>query len=99
MLLKSPNSLLGKADSEHKKRPRESRGRLPYRKNRSLRSLLFDYLGLRGRNRDLARFHRLGHLADEVDMQHAVDEGGTRNLDMVGEAEALLERAPGDAAV
>jgi len=31
-------------------------------------------------------------------MQHAVDEGGTRDLDMVGEAEALLERALGDAA-
>jgi urease accessory protein len=82
-----------------KKRPQEAWGRFLYQSAGRLGSLLFGGLELRGGDRDLARFHRLGHLTDEVDMQHAVDEGRIRDLDMVGEAEALLERAAGDAAV
>src|SRR5260370_7389647 len=60
---------------------------------------LFDHLRLAPADLDLARLGRLGHLVDEVDMQHAVDQAGANDLDVVGEAEAPLERAPGDAAV
>src|SRR5271155_4964154 len=61
--------------------------------------LLLDQPGLAAADLDLARLHRLRHLVDKVDMQHAVVEAGADDLDMVGEAEAALESPPGDAAV
>ena len=43
--------------------------------------------------------HRLGNLAHEVDVQHAVLEVGTLHLDVVGEAELPTEGAGRDALV
>src|SRR5205823_1759678 len=66
-----------------------------------LRGLLFDRLRLRGGRRDLdgARLQRLGHLADQFDMQQPVVEAGADHLDGLGQLEAPLEGAPGDAAM
>src|SRR6266852_6289165 len=65
-----------------------------------LRRLLLDRLRLRaGGDLDRPRLHRLGDLADQLDMQHAVVEAGADHLDGVGELEAALEGAAGDAAV
>src|SRR5258708_9853177 len=62
--------------------------------------LLLDRLRLRaGGDGDRPRLHRLGDLADQLDMQHAVIEAGADHLDGVGELEAALEGAAGDAAV
>ena len=64
-----------------------------------LGGLLLDHLRaarLAAVDRDRARLHRLGHLAHQVDMQQAVIEAGALDLDMVGQAEAPLEGAPGD---
>ena len=48
---------------------------------------------------DLARLHRLGHLALQLDVEQAVRELGTDDLDVVGELEAMLEGALRDAAM
>ena len=48
---------------------------------------------------DPARLHLLGHLAHQLDRQQPISDAGTRHLDVVGELEAALERAGGDAAV
>jgi hypothetical protein len=48
---------------------------------------------------DLAGLRLLRHLADQVDMEQAVVEARAIDLHVVGEAEAALEGAPGDAAV
>ena len=53
----------------------------------------------RAADTDLARLHRLGDLADQVDQQQAVLQVGALDLDMVGKPEAPLERAGGDAAI
>ena len=50
-------------------------------------------------DRDLAGLHRLGDLADEIDVEEAVLEARAGHLDMVGELEAALEGARGDAAI
>ena len=51
------------------------------------------------RDLDLAGLRGLGDLADEVDMEEAVLEARALHLDMVGELEAALEGARGDAAI
>src|SRR5260370_21318081 len=56
-------------------------------------------LRLSGADLDLARLRCLGDLVDQIDMQHAVDKAGAHDLDVVGEAEAPLERAPRDTAM
>ena len=61
--------------------------------------LLLDHPRLAGTDLDLAWLSLLGHLVHKIDMQHAVHQGGADDLDMVGEAKAPLERAPGDPAV
>src|SRR4051812_47781402 len=65
--------------------------------------LLLEHLGLlrrgAGRDADRARLRRLGHLAGELDMEQAVVEAGADDLDVVGELEAALEGAAGDAAI
>ena len=48
---------------------------------------------------DLARLHRLGDLAHQLNRQEAVPKVGTAHLDVVGQREAALERAVSDAAV
>ena len=48
---------------------------------------------------DPARLHRLGQHALERDAEQAVLEAGLARFDEVGELEAPLERAGGDAAV
>ena len=50
-------------------------------------------------DRDRARLHRLGNLADEIDVEEAVLKARALHLDMVGELEAALEGARGDAAI
>src|SRR4051812_40366837 len=72
-----------------------------------LRGLLLrsDLLGLALRqsggvaDRDLARLHFFGQLALELDGQEAVLQLGPRHLHVVGELEAALEPAGGDAAI
>ena len=51
------------------------------------------------RDLDLAGLGGLGDLADEVDMEEAVLQARALHLDMVGELEAALEGARGDAAI
>src|SRR5690606_15658519 len=53
----------------------------------------------RGRNRDAARLQLLRHAPHEIDVQQAVAELGAFHLDMVGELEAALEGAAGNAAI
>jgi hypothetical protein len=48
---------------------------------------------------DAARLEALRDIAHEVDVEQAVLEAGALDLDVVGELEAALERAGGDAAV
>ena len=48
---------------------------------------------------DAARFQRLGDLAHQIDVQHAVLMVGTLDADMVGQREAALKGAGGDAAM
>ena len=59
--------------------------------------LLLEHLRLAAADLDLARLRFLGHLVNEVDMQHAIVEAGADDLDVVGEAEAPFECAAGDA--
>ena len=59
---------------------------------------MLDRLGL-GADLDLPRLEGLGHLADEVDLEQAVDQPRAVDTDVVGELEAALEGAAGDAAV
>jgi hypothetical protein len=48
---------------------------------------------------DRPRLHRLGDLADQLDMEEAVIEAGADHLDRLGELEAALEGAARNAAV
>ena len=48
---------------------------------------------------DFPRLHRLGDLADQLDGEQAVLQVGAAHLNMVGQREAPLERARGDAAI
>src|SRR5438132_893644 len=48
---------------------------------------------------DLLRLHRFGDFADEVDRKQPVADVRALDLDVVGEREAPLERAVGDAAI
>src|SRR5882724_896356 len=64
--------------------------------------LAFDHgrLGRRlGLDLDAAGLHGLRHLTRQVDMQQAVHQAGAGDLDVVGQLEAPLEGAPGDAAM
>ena len=61
------------------------------------RPLALDRLG--AADLDLARLQRLGHLAHEVDVQETVLGHRLDGADVVGELEAALEGAGGDAAV
>jgi hypothetical protein len=54
----------------------------------------------RGIHLDLARLHRLGDLAHQLDREQAVAQvGASVHADEVGQLEAPLERAGGDAHV
>ncbi len=53
--------------------------------------------GLAFRDRDSARLHGFRQLALQVDVKQAVLERGSRDLDILGEAEPALEVARGDA--
>ena len=53
----------------------------------------------RHRWRSRARLQPLGHVAHQLDAEQAVLELGAVDLDMVGQLEAQLERAAGNAAV
>src|SRR6185312_14464211 len=67
----------------------------------ALRGLLIDHLGgaaARG-DLDLARLFRLRDLEHEIDMEQAVVEACTGDLDVIGELEAALEGAACDAAM
>src|SRR5262249_47439150 len=90
----------GGDDRRKKKAPRRA-GRSPKFRNPRLRSLGLgvDDLGRLGADRDLARLHRLGDLADEIDVKQAVLQAGTLDLDVIGELEPALERARGNALV
>src|SRR5712671_7622374 len=87
------------------KTPPEIRGRFDFGDaavaGRSGRLLLghLRLLRLDAGDLDGPRLHRLRYLAHQVDMQQAVVEARAGHLDVVGEAEAPLERAPGNAAV
>ena len=61
----------------------------------SLRSLCLrlDHLALAVADRNLARFHGLGKLSHEIDVQETVLEARALNRHMVGELEAALEGA------
>lgn len=48
---------------------------------------------------DLARLHLFGNLALQIDCQQTIDKGSANDLDVVGQFEAALEGAPGDAAM
>src|SRR5439155_12301321 len=63
-----------------------------------LRGLLLDHLGrtVAAADADLARLHRLGNLAHEINVQESVLEMRALDLDMVGELEHALEGARGD---
>jgi hypothetical protein len=50
-------------------------------------------------NRDLLGFHRLGHFADQLDHEQPIGQIGAVNTDEVGQLEAALEAAIGDAKV
>src|SRR5215470_13557323 len=63
------------------------------------RRLGVDHLRLAAADRNAARLHRLGDLADEVDVQETVLERRRADLDMVGELEHALERTRRDALV
>ena len=64
----------------------------------TLASICFD-LRLAAADGDRAGLHRLGNLADEIDVEEAVLEARALHLDVVGELEAALEGAGGDAAI
>src|SRR5260221_268385 len=65
-----------------------------------LRRLLLDRLRLRAcSDLDRPRLHRLGDLAHEFDMQHAVVEAGADHLDGIGELEAALEGPAADVSI
>ena len=53
----------------------------------------------RAGNRDPARLQRLGHFAQQIDMQHAVFMARAVHADMVGQLEPLFKGAAGDAAM
>src|SRR3546814_16909873 len=57
-----------------------------------------DLAGARAIDLDSAHF-RLDHLALEIDMQQSALQGGTCDLDTLGQHEAALELARGDAAM
>src|SRR5579859_84930 len=56
-------------------------------------------LGKRGADGHGARLQRLGHFADQLDMEQAVDQGRIGDAEMLGELKAALEGAAGDAPV
>src|SRR3546814_16265998 len=57
-----------------------------------------DLAGARAIDLDSAHFRR-DHLALEIDMQQSALQGGTCDLDTLGQHEAALELARGDAAM
>ncbi len=56
-------------------------------------------VGVGVRDLDAARLHRLGHHPRRFDVQEAVLQAGTLYLDMLGQLEAALEGAAGNAAI
>src|SRR6185295_8972218 len=56
-------------------------------------------LTVRLADRNLARLLRLRDLAHEIDVEEPVHQRGAGDLDVVGELEAALERARGDALI
>ena len=68
--------------------------------SRSGRFAVDDFPGraLRG-DGDRARLHGLGQLSHQIDMQKTMLQSSTLHDDMVGELEAALEAARGDAAM
>src|ERR1700674_2290535 len=62
-----------------------------------LGGLGLDHLGRAGADRNLARLHRVGNFADEVDVEKAGFQGRTLDLDVIGELEAALEGTRRDA--
>src|SRR6266571_4262808 len=54
-----------------------------------------DDLRRAGTDRDLARLHGLGNLADEIDVKQSVLQARALDLDVVGELEAALEGTRG----
>src|SRR6202045_3628384 len=88
------------------KTPPKFGGVLPFEACRSasrLGRLLLRHLRLHAFDRsadlDRARLGCLGHFANHVDIKQAIVEAGAHDLHVIGEAEAALEGAPGNAAV
>src|SRR5687768_13986745 len=89
------------SSTRKRKRPGEAgaRNQAENPRRANLSSLGVDLPGSGLADRNLARLHRLRNLADEVDVEQAVLKACAGDLDMVGELEAALEGAGGDAAI
>jgi len=53
----------------------------------------------RAANRNLARLHRLGHLAHEIDRQQSISQVSASDADKIGKLETAFERARRDSAI